>query len=68
MVTLVDPQESDLELHVVDRLVDVVRQPGIEDVVVVPAHQVRVLRGDGDVAESACAGDESAAAEVQRQG
>ena len=67
MVTLVDPQEADLELQPVDRLVDVVRQPGVEDVVVVAANQVRLLRGDGDVAESACAGDESAAGYLERK-
>ena len=61
VVALVDPQEPDLELQAVDRLVDVVRQPRVEDRVVVAAHLVRVLGGDGDVAQSACAGDESAA-------
>ena len=67
MVTFVDPQEADLELHAVDCLVDVVRQTRVEDVVVVAAQLLGFLRGDRDVAESACAGDESASGNVQRK-
>ena len=68
MVTLVDPQESDLELHAVDRLVDVIGEPRVEDVVVVAVHQVRLRRSEREVAQSAYAGDESAAEDVQWQG
>ena len=68
MVTLVDPQESDLELHAVDRLVDVIGEPRVEDVVVVAVHQVRLRRSEREVAQSAYAGDESAAEDVQGQG
>ena len=68
VVAFVDAQESDLELHAVDRLVDVVGQSGVEGVVVVAADLVRLLREQGDVTESACAGDESGAGYLQGHG
>ena len=59
MVTLIDPEEAGLELDPVDRLVDVVAQPCIEDIAVVAAHLMRLLGGDSDMSHAVGAGDES---------
>ena len=68
VVSLVDPQEADLELESADGLVDVVGQPRVQHRLVVAAQLMGLRRGDGDVAQTRCAGDEPAARRhVQRR-
>ncbi|GJN96247.1 hypothetical protein NJB1907f44_43200 [Mycobacterium marinum] len=60
VMSLVDPQESDLELDAADRLIDEVAQSRVEHGVKVAADLVWPLRRDGHVSDAAGAGDEAA--------
>ncbi len=52
VVSLVDPQEPDLHLQAGHVLVDVVRQPRVEDGLVVAAHRLRFARDHRHMPES----------------
>lgn len=65
VVALVEAQEADPEFDTADRLVDVVREAGVEDGGEVAAHQGGSGRGDRDMAHAGVTGDPAGGKHLQ---